>query len=132
MKRGSKLCSHALSRSTLNRSSKKNSDLDRHYAKINKAFQARHKGQFCPIALAVYGEFLPIEETHHQAGRESWLKVYEPFFLGVSRKGHKWATDNAAKAIELGFSIRLTADEAHRLKTEFLDANPKIREIVKR
>jgi hypothetical protein len=127
MKRGSELKRSC----ALSRSSRKNTELDRIYSKMNVLFLFGHLGEFCPIALFVFGEFLPVTELHHRAGREGWLKVYEPFFLGVSRKGHKWATDNAAKAIELGFSVRLTTDEAHRLKTEFLNSNPKISKIVR-
>lgn len=57
------------------------------------------KGKICPIT----GE--PATEVHHKKGRIGKLLTDVRFFLGVTRKGHKYIEEHPEWAKKMGYSL---------------------------
>jgi hypothetical protein len=62
-------------------------------------------GKICPITKK------PATEVHHKKGRIGKLLLDTRFWLGVTRKGHKWIEEHPEEAKKLGYSLsRLEKD----------------------
>jgi transposase len=88
-----------MKRTPLKRVSRKRARQNAVYLKARKAFLLENP------TCAACGE--PSTEIHHKAGREGeWLN-YQPFWMPVDAKCHRWITDNMEEAEALGWVVRI-------------------------
>lgn len=80
------------------------------YNKLRKAFiyLAQDNSVFCTAYYHAYGIKKEVTEVHHKAGRVGKLLLYVPYWLPVSREGHRWIHDNPKEAYKAGFLISST------------------------
>ena len=59
------------------------------------------ENRWCRVYLLL-GRQVRATECHHYQGRRGMLLLYEPFWIAVSREGHRWIDEHRQQARALG------------------------------
>ncbi len=60
------------------------------------------ENRWCRVYLLLLGQRVPATECHHYQGRRGMLLLYEPYWIPVSREGHRWIEDHREAARAMG------------------------------